>query len=305
MRANQRGSLSWAGRTLRAIAAALLVAAAACAAPAARSEGPALWRVADADSEIWLFGTVHVLPPNTPWRTARIDAAFRSADTLVFETDVGAEGREALQRLYLERGFDRSGATLASKLPASERPRLARVAQKLGVTEAELAPMRPWFAALQLSLRFVLSKGQDISAGVEQALDADARQLGKKRAYLETADEQIGFLADLSPEAEREFLISSLRQIEEEEDSVSEMDEAWLAGDTQKLSRLLNGLIEEAGPAVRSALIVERNRRWTEEIDRMLAGRGGVFVAVGAAHLVGPDSVVAQLRARGREVEGP
>jgi uncharacterized protein YbaP (TraB family) len=136
-------------------------------------------------------------------------------------------------------------------------------------------------------------------------LDAEATRLNKRRTYLETAEQQIGFLADLPPEAEIQFLVSSLRQIEEEEDSVEAMDQAWLRGDTEQLSTMLNGLIAEAGPEVRAALIVERNRRWTTEIDRMLDGRGRVFVAVGAAHLVGADSVVAQLRAQGHRVEGP
>ncbi|MBL8551766.1 MAG: TraB/GumN family protein [Hyphomonadaceae bacterium] len=299
-------ALTLLARGARALAAALVLAAGACAAPSpVRGQGPAIWRVADADSEIWLFGTVHVLPPDTPWRTQKIDAAFRRADTIVFETDIGEGGRAELQQLYRERGFDHSGATLASKLPPEERERLTRVAQRLGVSEAELAPMRPWFAALQLSLRFVLSRGQDLSSGVEQVLDADATRLKKRRAYLETGAQQIGFLADLPPAAELQFFASSLRQIEEEDESVEAMDQAWLNGETEELAGMLNGLIDEAGPEVREALIASRNRRWTDEIDGMLNGRGKVFVAVGAAHLVGADSVVAQLRARGRRVEGP
>jgi uncharacterized protein YbaP (TraB family) len=288
-----------------ALLGALLLILVACQ-PAER--GPAIWRLADQDSEIWLFGTVHILPPDLKWRTARIDNAFALSDTVVFETDTRGEGRGQLVTLFRRHGYDRRGPPLSQKLPPAERDRLARIAKKLGVTQAnldELEQMRPWYAALQLSFLFVQSTGQDTGAGVDAVLAAEAVRQGKQLTFLETAEEQVGFLADLAPEVELEFLIVSLRQIEEEEGSLADIDQAWARGDTRKLARLLNGLVEEAGPEVYRALITDRNRRWTTQIEQMLEGRGKIFVAVGTAHLVGRDSVIAQLRARGHRVEGP
>ncbi|MGE0828447.1 MAG: TraB/GumN family protein [Hyphomonadaceae bacterium] len=293
---------------LRAGFAGLLAAATLCVSscgPGGRNEGPALWRVADEDSEIWLFGTVHVLPRSMRWRNERIDAAFNAADTVVFETDVGPEGAARLQTLFLEQGYDRTGEPLSARLPAEDSARFIRVARKFGVSPALLEPMRPWYAALQLSFLALQAEGQEADSGVEAVLSAEADAQNKRRAYLETAEEQVGFLANLPADVELEFLITSLRQIEEEDQSIAALDAAWARGDTERLAALLNGLIEEAGPEVHAALITDRNARWTRDIEAMLAGEGRIFIAVGAAHLVGRDSVVAQLRARGHTVEGP
>jgi uncharacterized protein YbaP (TraB family) len=147
--------------------------------------------------------------------------------------------------------------------------------------------------------------GHEPGVGVDAILAAEAERQGKRRAFLETAEEQVSFLADLPPEVELRFLISSLRQIEEDKDSLAEVDQAWARGDTRELARLLNGLIEEAGPEVYRAVITDRNSRWTAEIEQMLAGKDDVFIAVGAAHLVGRGNVIEQLRARGHRVQGP
>ena len=297
-----RSGFHYPRRGFLALVGALLLALAACQPP---TKGPALWRLADADSEIWLFGTVHLLPHNITWRTPRINNAFARSDTVVFETDTRGSGRRELETLFRERGFDRTGPPLSAKLAPPDRERLERIARKLNVDRQILERMRPWFAALKLSFLYVQSTGQDPAAGVETILAGEATRLGKRQAFLETAAQQVGFLADLPPHVELQFLSTSLRQIEEEESNLIELDRAWASGDTRRLAELLNGLIEEAGPGVYRALITDRNRRWTAQIEQMLKGRGRIFIAVGAAHLVGRQSVIEQLRADGYKVEGP
>lgn len=294
-------------RRLSAALCVLLLAAAtltAAACSAGRGEGPAIWRLADADSEIWILGTVHVLPPDLDWRTPRIDEAFRAADTLVFETDVSSpQAMAEVERLFLEHGRDMSGVTLSMKLSDDDWRRFERVAQSYGLQAAAFEQFRPWFAALQISILAAANEGQSPEFGVETVLEAEAGD--KRRGYLETAEEQIGVFVSLSPEAELDFLIATLRQIEEEPNLLREMDRAWVRGDTAALARMFEEEIAESGPEVHQALIVARNTRWTPQIEAMLRGSGRIFIAVGAAHLVGPDSVIAQLRARGYEVEGP
>lgn len=291
-------------RFFRYLAALLLAAALAACTP--RGDGPALWRIADADSEIWLFGTVHVLPPRMVWRTARIDTAFESAETIVFETDVDVSGRAAFDMLVQTHGMLAPGQTLSGQLPEPEdQARLARVRESLGLEGVLMERLRPWLAALQISLAFAQKAGADPDAGVEAVLTTDARRAGKRIGYLETPEQQIRALADLSPEAEARFLAATLRQIEEEPEENAALDRAWLAGNTQALAAQLDRLLREAGPEAYAALITTRNRQWAGQIQEMLAGEGRVFVAVGAAHLVGDDSVVALLRARGITVEGP
>lgn len=294
------------GRTRRApalVAAACALLLAACGAP---PPSPALWRIADADSEIWLFGTIHVLPADLEWRSPAVDAAFRAADTVIFEADISESPEGArLRQALLERGLDRSGETLSLKIGAADWTRLERVAAKLGAAPAAFEPFMPWFAAMQLSALYVQSLGQSFDVGVERVLDEEARAQGKRLAYLETPEEHVGVLADLPLETQIAFLRATLDQLEAAQDDIEAIDRAWVRGDTQTLARLLNEDIKEAGPEAAHALLGARNARWRDRILALLAGEGRIFIAVGAAHLIGDESVIAMLRARGVSVEGP
>jgi len=296
------------GRAMHAFRTVVLAAAfllAACA-PKGPSGGPAMWRLADADSEIWILGTVHVLPPDLKWRTARIDTAFREADAIWFEAATkGHDVAREMSALVQQVGVNPPGVTLSSLLAPTERARLANVARSVGLESSGLESARPWLAALQLSVAMLVKQGADPDSGVESVLEAEAARLGKKVSYLETATQQMHFLADLSPEAETRFLTTTLRQIEEDAKQADFMDELWANGRVEELGLLLEGMIEEAGPEVADAIIHRRNAAWAERIDVMMQGNGRVFVAVGAAHLTGPRGVPALLRAKGHQVEGP
>ena len=295
---------------MRAIIAALAGALwlAACSpSPAARNEAasePALWRIADADSEIWLFGTAHLLPQGVNWRGPRFEAAFAAADELVVETDAEAAAAQgaALSDRY---GLLPQGQTLDAQLAPEARAQLTRAAQRLSLDPRAMQSLRPWRAALTLSFSYARTQGLATNEGVEVALLRDARARNLRVSHLETPEQQIRTLADLPRAAEVRFLNSTLQEIESNTGVTDQSDDAWASGDTQALWRLLEPQTKAAGPEVYAALITRRNATWVEEIQRRLHGRGRVFIAVGAAHLIGPDSVVALLRARGVTVEGP
>jgi uncharacterized protein YbaP (TraB family) len=284
---------------------ALIGACSAAAPPPKSAPSPALWRLTDSDSEIWLFGTVHVLPPELKWRSAAVDRAFAAAELVVFETPTDAAAQAQVARTVAEVGRNPAGVTLSSKLPPEDSARLARVARGLGLDAAALEGLRPWLAGLTLSLRYVTQQGHDPDAGVERILDADAAKRGVPRRYFETPESQIRILSDLPPQDELRFLTATLIQIESKSENVDAMDDAWVRGDVATLGRLLTEDIAEAGPETYAALLTRRNARWTDEIDAMMRGRGKIFIAVGSAHLIGPEGVPALLRAKGYKVEGP
>lgn len=290
-------------RALACFLAFALFACAPAAPPRAPAGEPALWRIADADSEIWLFGAVHVLPPELEWRNARIDAALASAEELVVETDV--ENAEATNALTARYGLQPEGQRLSDTLDAPARARLARVARSLDIDPASLEPLRPWLAALRLSFTYAVREGHQQQAGVETVLLAEARAQGKLITYLETPEQQIRTLADLSPEDQVRFLASSLDQIENQSDTLERMDRAWVTGDVAALDEQMRAQLNEAGDAAYAAIITNRNAVWVDEIAHRLEGSGRIFYAVGSAHLVGDNGVVARLRARGINVEGP
>lgn len=291
-------------RALGAVLAAAALTLSSCApvqAPQTATE-PALWRITDADSEIWLFGTVHVLPPSLQWRGPRFEAAFAAAEELVTETDIDADDYAALVGRYGVLPDTEPG--LSAQL-GDDATRLARIARSLNLAPSALERDRPWFAAIKISFAYAAAHGHSPAAGVENVLVPEARAAGKRVTHLETTEQQIRTLAELPPADELRFLVVTLRQLEEESGSLEATDAIWARGDAETLGRELDAQIAEAGPAVVDAILTRRNEAWTAEIERRLAGSGRIFYAVGAAHLVGAHSVVAMLRARGIEVEGP
>jgi len=282
-------------------------APAAVEAPSQRPPGaePALWRITDTDSEIWLFGTVHVLPPELEWRGPRFEAAFAAADELVTETDTSEAALAQIQTLTQQHGMLPRGERLSARLTPEQRARFQSTARELGLNPAALEPARPWLAALQLTFAYVSREGHSADAGVENVLVAEAQRAGKRQSYLETADLQIRVLADLPPADENALLISSIAEIEAGDNSLAVMDAAWARGDLAELERLLDEQLAESTPALREAMFYARNRNWADQISERLAGSGRTFIAVGSAHLVGEQNLVALLRERGIAVEGP
>jgi uncharacterized protein YbaP (TraB family) len=291
------------GWRARAGALALVLAALVACAPA--PAGPALWRISDSHSEIWLFGTVHILPPTLKWEDGRIASAFKAADIVYFETPLDAPAQADIGALVARYGYNQRGVTLSSQLSAEDRVRLIRVCARFKLDPVLLEPARPWLAGVQLSVAATLARGQATQSGVDQVLDRDAQAQHKTRAYFETAEQQVRFFADLPRDAEVQFLRSTLREIEQDSGEIDTLDQAWAHGDIKAITRDVNDMIKDSGPDIYAALIRDRNVRWANEIDHMMKGSGKIFIAVGAAHMVGADGVPALLRKKGYKVEGP
>lgn len=276
-------------------------APAAAPAQVSSAGGPALWVIRDTDSTLYLFGTVHVLRPNTLWRWARVENAFDSADRVVLEIS-NPDDQAAMMPLIRQHGMS-PDRPLSGLLTAEERTRLDAAAQTMGASGAALDPMRPWLAALTLSLAPLAKAGYDPQSGVELALKARAAAAGKEVGGFETIDEQVRILAGF-PEADQlAFLRSTLEDFETATTDLDRLVEAWSNGDVRAIDRLAVQPMRRADRTVYEALLVKRNANWADQIQTMLEGSGTVFIAVGAAHLAGGDSVGAILGRRGVEVD--
>ncbi|MCW8807464.1 MAG: TraB/GumN family protein [Rhodanobacter sp.] len=262
---------------------------------------PALWVVRQADSTIYLFGTVHLLPNDTAWRFPALDKALAQSGSLTIElTDDDAANMQALVLRY---GLDLSHP-LAGKLSAAENIALTRAATAAGVPGGvrTLQIMRPWLAALTLSLAPLMKAGLDPAHGVDKLLQALMLKAGKPVHGLETAEQQIRFLAGLPPAVELGFLRATLHDVDKGSSKLAALIRAWKAGDTAAIARLEEEELHQNQPLLYQRLLVERNQAWAAKIAGMLHQPGTTFIAVGAGHLAGPDSVQAQLRKLGIEV---
>jgi hypothetical protein len=271
------------------------------AVPPAEGRGPAMWVIRDADSTLYLFGTVHLLRPTTGWGTDRIDAAFDSADRLVLEIS-NPDDQAAVVPLVMQHGM--SPATpLSSLLTAEEIATLDEAAKTIGLSAAQMDPFRPWFAALTLSVAPLQKAGYDPSSGVELILKARAEAAGKPVTGFETIDEQIRILAGFPEDVQLAFLRSTLEEVEDASVELDKLVEAWAAGDVEAIETLGVDQMRESSEEIYQALLVRRNTNWANQIQTMLEGSGTAFIAVGAAHLAGDDSVQEILEQRGVDVD--
>ena len=275
--------------------------AAARAVPRAEGAGPALWVVRDADSTIYLFGTVHVLRPTTAWGSPRVDAAFNSASEIWFEI-TNPDDQAAVMPLVQQYGIS-PARPLSSLLTAEEFAKLDAAAQTIGASGAQIDIFRPWFAGLSLALAPLAKAGYDPNSGVELTLRARAQAAGKPVKGLETLDEQIRILASMPEDEQLAFLRSTLDSFDEATTELDALVNAWAAGDVASVERLAVTEMQGQSQAMYEALLVQRNANWAGQIQTLLAGSGTTFIAVGAAHLAGDDSVQDILEDRGVNVE--
>lgn len=272
----------------RLVPTLVLVAALSLASCGADEQArPALWRVSDGDTEIWLLGTIHALPRGVEWRTAAVRDAIAGADTLV--TEIPADDADRMAATFLRHARSAGLPPLADRVAPGRRVALAPFGKTLD-------GMKSWAAAVTIGARGIQASGASSAYGVEAVL-AQAFA-GRAHLALETQDAQLAMFDGLPEAAQRVLLAQAI------DDPAAYARElaAWRAGDVDALAAgLAPGF--RAAPVLREVLVTRRNARWAGWIARALGQPGRVLVAVGAGHLVGPGSVVAMLRARGVRVE--
>lgn len=291
-------------RFARLLAALLLAAPLpACAKTVTRAAGdadPALWVIKDADTTVYLFGTIHVLKPGLSWFDEAVKAAFDKADEVKLEiVDISSAEMGALVQA---KGMTAAGPTLTAKLPARERPALVKYMDSIGLPRAAYDRMQPWLAASYLQVQSLGKVGYDPANGPEQIITAAARQAGKPISGLETVPEQIGFFAGLSDEAQVAMLGETLDEMPKLSREMGKMVDQWAAGKTDLIAKELNEGLTKT-PETMRVLLTDRNRRWADWIKARLDRPGTVFIAVGAGHLAGTASVQAELARRGVKAE--
>lgn len=253
------------------------------------TSGPALWKVADADTTIYLFGTVHILPDGKQWLTPVVSQALSSSDVMVTEILASEMGDAAMQQKMMQLGMLPQGQTLRDLLTDEQRATYEAALQKLNVPPQAFDQFKPWMAAMTLSLLPLIQQGYNPEAGVEKALEQAAGP-ALQRDALETVEQQIALFDQMPQEAQISFLVETAEEAENIKPMLDRMVAAWIAGDADLLATIMNeGL--EGNRVLAGKLLYERNSNWAEWIDQRLDQPGTVFMAVGAGHLAGDKSV--------------
>lgn len=271
---------------------------AACGAPDEKAH-PALWAVRDADTTLYLFGTVHQLPPNIDWDEGAVGTAIRNADILFLElspeeTSSVPAAFEALARRSPAPDLSvRFGPKMASQLEA--------IADVDDIAVDQIATLDDWAIAVLVGRAQSERAGLSPAYGVEPVLTARFAAAGKPVRGLESAKAQLKLFDTLPAAAQRAMLKRAVDGWDKGPQEIATMLSAWKGGDTAALAAKMNGDLEQVD-GLADALITARNRRWADWASRRMDSPGTVLIAVGAGHLTGDASLVALLGERGLTV---
>jgi len=252
--------------------AALIAAAISTSAPAGPpvqasvpNARPALYVVNDEDTVIYLFGTFHALDGKSEWFNDEVRTAFTGSDELVLETLV---------------------PSFLLKKPPVRNPAPGFGLQPVG----PFAGSASFLTTSKTVMQAGRSQGMSTDQGADAILREAAEEVGKPVGGLESFEFQLGMFARMpgakppsDPQAAARTKAAVAAMLEQ-------LQSAWNRGDIESFTPMLQQM-EARSPETYKVLFNDRNGRWAQWIARRLQQPGVVFVAVGAGHLAGKDSV--------------
>jgi uncharacterized protein len=282
-------------RTAVVASALLLVAAAAQAKSFA-------WKVTGKSGVVYLIGSVHLLSNDFYPLQPPLEAAYKDADLLVEEVDMAELTDPTSQLSLLGRAMLPSSTPLDKVIAADTYAMLSKRAGALGLPLEPFKMLKPWMVALTLVQMEWQQAGFDPQLGLDKHFYDQAKTDGKTTQGLETAEYQISRLDGLSMEQQEHLLSESLKEMDDERANMKKLVEAWRTGDSPLVEKIVLADLK-AEPVLYQRLLVERNRNWMPKIEALFSRPKHALVVVGAAHLVGPDGLLAALKAKGYTVE--
>jgi uncharacterized protein YbaP (TraB family) len=265
---------------------------------------PPVWVVKDKNSEIVLFGSIHVLPPHLDWTPPALDRALKAADDIWFELPIDAQSEAETASLAIKAGSLPPDGSLFKLLSPADSALMSKVALAYDISPALLDRLQPWLAEIVMAGGAYRKVGADANSGVEKTIAAMATPRAQRKAF-ETPVEQIDLLSGGTRTEQIDSLRETLHELDDEPDEYTVLVKAWMDGDVAALDHEALAPLRNDSPELFRRLVTDRNARWTTVLDARMKGHGRTVVVVGIGHLIGPDGVPARLRALGYSVVGP
>jgi uncharacterized protein YbaP (TraB family) len=265
-----------------------------------RAVHPAIWKLADADTTIYLFGTIHVLPKGLAWRTPLFDRIAQKSGTLVLEVN-DLDDKNKTAATFMKLAISPNLPNLDDRVPPAKRAALDKMVKDSKVPMALLDRFENWAVAITLAAGTLRELDVSPDYGVEHQLRDDFMTAHKPVQGLETSEWQLGLFDKLSEGAQKTFLLSMIDNKTDPKTEYETMLAAWRSGDAKRIALSFDDEVK-LSPELTDVLIHRRNANWTDWLAKRLEMPGTVLVAVGAGHLAGPDSVQTMLIKRGLKV---
>jgi len=260
------------------------------------------WKVTGRDGAIYLVGSVHLLTKDFYPLHAALESAYKDSDLLVEEVDIADMTGPGAQMAMLQKGMQPSSTPIDKVLSPATMALLQKKAADLNLPIDALKQFKPWMIALTIEAMQWMKAGFDPQLGLDMHFYEQAKKDNKTVQGLETVEYQLARFDEMPPELQDHLLSETLKELDTEQASMSKLIEAWRTGDAPAVEKIvLKDLQQE--PQLYQRLLVERNKNWMPKLEALFTRRTRALVVVGAAHLVGPDGLLAMLKAKGFKVE--
>jgi uncharacterized protein len=261
---------------------------------------PALWKVADADTTIYLFGTIHLLPKGLKWTTPAMTKAMAASQSLVLEVALDKDPA-VLGNVMLKLAKTPGLPPILDRVDPAKRAALQKVIAESSLSLAYLDGLETWAAALGIASSLNGKLNLSYAEGAEQQLTQAFEKMGKPVGGLETAAQQLGYFDALPEAAQRKFLTSIADDSADMGKEFAAMIAAWKSGNVQRIAVTFDDEMK-LSPELAEVLLHRRNNNWAGWVSERMKRPGTVFVAVGAGHLAGDRSVDRLVAMRGFKV---
>jgi uncharacterized protein YbaP (TraB family) len=292
-------------RTIRLLILALCVSAASAGTASAQTSSAAkhfLWTVRSGANMLYLAGSVHALSADAYPLPGVFEKAFDASGTLVEELNLAEAESLSAAPMLLAKGMYSDGRTFDAVVSKETAALVSERFKQTGLPMEMFRPMKPWMVMLMLTALEAQKAGLEASLGLDKYFYDKATAAKKPVVGLETAEFQIDRFDKMPDTLQEQMLRSSLMEIDTQGNELKGMIAAWKRGDTAALEKTVRSSFV-AYPAAYASLIVERNRNWIPELEKCFSRPKPCFVVVGAAHMVGPDGLLALLRQKGYKIE--
>ena len=260
------------------------------------------WKVTGREGTIYLVGSVHLLTKDFYPLHDALESAYKDSDLLVEEIDIADMTGPGAQMAMLQKGMQPSSTPIDKVLTPATMALLQKKAAELSLPIDALKQFKPWMIALTIEAMQWTKAGFDPQLGLDMHFYEQAKKDNKTVQGLETVEYQLARFDEMSLELQDHLLAETLKELDTEQASMSKLIEAWRSGDAPAVEKIvLKDLQQE--PQLYQRLLVERNKNWMPKLEALFTRRTRALVVVGAAHLVGPDGLLAMLKAKGFKVE--
>lgn len=270
-------------------------------APPALADSP-VWKVTRGDRHLYIGGTVHVLSPADYPLPEAFEAAYQAASVIVFEADIQEMQSPEFQQALLDKASYPEGRDLTLFLRDDTREHLMQFLNSRQLPTDNLVKFKAGMVSMTLTIVELQRLGL-AGSGVDEFFSLRAANDQKEIGALETAQEQLMFIATMGEGKEDELIAYTLRQIEDLPELLQAMKDAWRAGDNARLEAVALKPMEKDFPVMTDRFVEDRNEAWLPRIEAMFETEAVELVLVGALHLVGEEGLLEQLRAKGYEIE--